>query len=293
MRKQLVTSVEKVIEENPDVVLLLGDIGVFGFRNTFQNYPSKIYNIGILEQSTVSMAAGLAKVGLIPIVHTIAPFLIERCLEQLKIDFGYQALNGNFISVGASYDYAALGCTHHCPGDVQILQSIPGMQIIVPGTSSEFNLLFWQCFNNGCPTYFRLSEKENEISLEVEFGKANVLKKGSLATIIVVGPLKDRVFEACLELDVTIIYYTTVMPFDRQTLLENLTSNKIILCEPYYVGTSAGEILNALRGKAISFELIGVPREFLTNYGKPIEHDSEIGLTIEKIYFRIKSFIYG
>jgi len=180
MRKQLVTTVENVLAEDADTVLLLGDIGVFGFRNAFQNHSTRVFNIGILEQATISMAAGLTKVNLIPIVHTIAPFLVERCLEQLKDDFGYQKLNGNFISVGASYDYAALGCTHHCPGDIQALKTIPGMQIIVPGTSKEFDTLFNSCYNNGSPTYYRLSERENKVSPIVEFGKANVLKKGSL-----------------------------------------------------------------------------------------------------------------
>ena len=115
MRKQLVRTVEAVLSEDDRVVLLLGDIGVFGFRNAFERFPHRVYNVGILEQATISMAAGLALEGFIPIFHSIAPFAVERALEQLKIDFGYQRLPGVIISVGASYDYAALGCTHHCP----------------------------------------------------------------------------------------------------------------------------------------------------------------------------------
>ena len=120
MRKQFIETVEAIIKEDERAVLLLGDIGVFGFRKIFETHKERVFNIGILEQSTISMASGMAMTGLIPIVHTIAPFLVERGLEQLKIDFGYQKLGGNFVSVGASYDYAALGCTHHCPGDVGI-----------------------------------------------------------------------------------------------------------------------------------------------------------------------------
>ena len=118
MRKQFTKTLQDILYSNKKTCLLLGDIGVFGFRNELTNLPDRVYNIGILEQSTIGTAAGLAKTGLIPFVHTIAPFLVERSLEQLKVDFGYQCLNGNFISVGASYDYASLGCTHHCPGDI-------------------------------------------------------------------------------------------------------------------------------------------------------------------------------
>ena len=108
MRKQFVKTVENILNADDKSVLLLGDIGVFGFRNAFKDHPTRTYNIGILEQSTIGLAAGLSKTGLIPFVHTIAPFIVERSLEQLKIDFGYQNLNGNFISVGASYDYSTL-----------------------------------------------------------------------------------------------------------------------------------------------------------------------------------------
>ena len=58
------------------------------------------------------MAAGLSKVGLNPVVHTIAPFLIE-CYKQ-QLDFAYQKLSVNLVSVGGSYDYSKLGCSHHC-----------------------------------------------------------------------------------------------------------------------------------------------------------------------------------
>ena len=189
MRKQFVKTVEKILDENNKSILLLGDIGVFGFRNSLKNYPDRAYNIGILEQSTISLAAGLSKTDLIPIVHTIAPFMVERAYEQLKVDFGYQNLNGNFVSIGSSYDYASLGPTHHCPGDVPILLQIPNMQIIIPGNSKEFDILFNQSYDNCSPTYFRLSEYENLYEVDITFGKANLIKNGKKATIICFGNL--------------------------------------------------------------------------------------------------------
>ena len=162
MRKQFVKTVESILEKDKKAVLLLGDIGVFGFKKAFELFPDRVFNIGILEQSTVGLAAGLSMQGLIPIIHTIAPFLVERSMEQLKDDFGYQKLGGNFVSVGASYDYAALGCTHHCPGDVGMLKNIPNMEIVLPGTAKEFDILFRESYANGHPTYYRLSEKQTQ-----------------------------------------------------------------------------------------------------------------------------------
>lgn len=293
MRKQFVNTTEKIIDNNKDTVLLLGDIGVFGFRNLFKKYPARVFNIGILEQSTIGIAAGLSLTDFIPIVHTITPFLVERCLEQLKIDFGYQKLRGNFVSVGASYDYAALGPTHHCPADVQLLKTIPGMQIVIPGTSNEFNTLFNEGYDNDSPTYYRLSEEENSLELDVKFGYGNLIKKGKDATIVVVGPLLDDVLEATKNMDVTILYYTTVTPFDSNLLIDNTKSEKVILIEPYYEGALNYEISKCLQNKPISFLNIGVPHMFMTNYGQKTEHDRVNGLTPDLMVKKICDFIYG
>lgn len=282
MRKELVNSIEHILSTDDRATLLLGDIGVFGFRNSFNKHPNRTYNIGILEQSTISLAAGMATIGLIPFVHTIAPFLVERALEQLKVDFGYQGLNGNFISVGASYDYAALGGTHHCAGDVAQLLTIPNMQIIIPGTSNEFNQLINQTYDNGSPTYYRLTEYENSYDNTVVFGKGTLIKSGSKATIICVGNMLNNVLEATKDLDVTILYYTSINPFDCELLLNNF-NEKIILVEPYYEGGLNYKINKTLKGFKYELVNIGVPHKFLTNYGTKLEHDINLSLNVDGI----------
>jgi len=291
MRKQFVKTVESILEQDEKAILLLGDIGVFGFKKAFELFPDRVLNIGILEQSTIGLAAGLSMQGFIPIVHTIAPFLVERSIEQLKNDFGYQQLGGNFVSVGASYDYAALGCTHHCPGDVGMLKNIPGMEIALPGSAEEFDKLFRQSYANGKPTYFRLSERQNSKSSNVKFGKAEIVKKGKLATIIAVGPMLEMTMMAAEGLDVTILYYTAVIPFDKKTFQENSSSGKILLCEPYYAGALLPEILEALSSKPVSVESIGVPSKMMTNYGTAGEHDESIGFTYKNIREKLLKLI--
>jgi transketolase len=294
VRKQLVKTVGDTLKKDPDLVLLLGDIGVYGFKDSFTEFSNRVYNIGILEDATVSLAAGIAKTNLIPVIHTIAPFLVERCYEQLKIDFGYQALGGNFISVGASYDYASLGCTHHCPGDVGILQYIPGMEIYVPGSSEEFNSLFKTAYNNGKPSYFRLSEQENISSYLTEHGKASVIKHGKSLTVVVVGPVIDNVIFALEDIDASIIYYNSISPFDKTTLQKNISeTGKILLVEPFYTGTISKLIYEALSeiDMPVSIKSIGVPNKFLTAYGKAEHHNKAIGLDRNNIHNVAKEFI--
>ena len=180
MRSTFASVLEKIIDKDYRVVNILGDIGVFSFRKSMEKFPNRVINIGILEQSMIGIAAGLSKQGLIPFVHTIAPFMVERALEQLKIDFGYQELGGNFVSVGASSDYSALGCTHHCPGDISILLTIPGFELFVPGTTMELTQAIESSYANNLPTYYRISEINNSKDLSNLENKGTLVKEGSV-----------------------------------------------------------------------------------------------------------------
>ena len=102
MRKEFARLMLEMGGKEERLIVLVGDISVFGLREFRRNYPERFYNIGVCEQSTISIASGMALAGLIPVVHSIAPFITERCFEQIKDDFGYQGLGGNFISIGAS-----------------------------------------------------------------------------------------------------------------------------------------------------------------------------------------------
>lgn len=293
MRKQFVRTVEELMAKDERLVLLLGDISVFGFRNAFQRHPDRTYNLGVCEQAMTGMGAGLARAGCLPILHTIAPFLVERCFEQIKVDLCYQKLPANIVSVGASYDYAALGCTHHCPGDVAVLRMLPGMEIVVPGTPVEFDRLFRSAYANSNPTYFRLSERSNPQTYEVEFGRANVLKKGKQATVIAVGPVLPPVLAAVQDLDVTVLYYTTVAPFDGDTLRQNCESRKVALVEPYYQGVLVADIHAALGLAPLTIDAMGVPHRFLTYYGTVDQHDEAIGLNPTAIRERVQKLIHA
>jgi len=283
MRNQLVATLESLLPADERLFLLLGDIGVYGFRDSLERFPSRVFNIGILEQATIGLGAGLALTGFTPVIHTIAPFLVERCLEQLKIDFCFQKLGGNFISVGASYDYAALGATHHCPADVPLLLNLPGMEIAVPGTAREFDRLFRQACFNGRPTYFRLSERENPIGFEVDFGRAQVIQTGGRAAILAMGPALTWVMPAVRDLDVTVLYYTCAHPFDADTLVRHCPHGRLLLCEPYYAGALVPEIVKALSPAPVRIECLGVPRRFIDRYGHAREQDVELGLTPDSV----------
>ncbi len=291
MRQQMGQTVKELIESDERLVVVLAEISTGYFEGT--SHPERVINVGIMEQTMTSVAAGMALEGFIPVVHSITPFLVERPFEQIKDDFCYQGLGGKFISTGASYDYSTEGMTHHGPGDVQILRSLPGMQIVVPGTATEFERLFRETYANGSPTYYRLASENNPVEYPVRFGKLEVVQRGSQATVIAVGPMLAATLEAVKDMDVTVLYCTTVAPFDAERLravCQGQTS-KIVLVEPYYAGVLVPDICAAMGRIPVSIEAIGVPREVLWHYGTPEEHDEAIGLTKEGIRRRIERFL--
>ena len=291
MRQQMVKTVEDLLAQDERLVLLLADVSRSLFEKAFRTYPRRTFNLGILEQTMTSVAAGLALEGFIPVLHTIAPFLVERPFEQIKDDFCYQRLGGNFVSIGASYDYSGEGMTHQGSADVPILKSLPGMQIVVPGTSKEFDSLFREAYANGSPTYYRLSTKTNAIDSPVEFGKLSLLKQGKGATVIAVGPMLTPVLTVIEDMDVTLLYCTTIAPFDAETLRQTSQSSNIIIVEPYYTGVLVTDISNTMQDVTTRIEAIGVPHQLLTHYGTPEEHDEALGLTPRHIRSRIQRFL--
>ena len=114
-----------------------------------------------MEQSMIGFAAGLSKAGFIPIIHTITPFLVLRALDQIKIDFVYNKLACNIVSVGASNDYTKLGTTHHCFEDINILSNYEDINLFIPSNEKEFKNLYKKYYNNNQINYFRLSEKNS------------------------------------------------------------------------------------------------------------------------------------
>ncbi len=283
--------VRRYISNNKNSALLLADIGAWPFHDLLEKYPSRAKNIGIFEAGMVSLAAGLSISGIVPTVYGITPFIVQRALEQLKLDFVYQKLEGNFITTGASYDFSTLGYSHYCPEDVLTLKTLPELEIVTPGTPQEFETLWNSCHNNGRATYFRMTDYCNSMNVNCEFGKASILKKGENCTVIAVAETLDKVWNACKNEDVTILYYSTVSPFDYGTLSDNCESGKILLCSPFYVGSLVADIVKSLESRRIIIRECGVPNEVLRNYGTKDEKDKYCGITVSNIKEMLESLI--
>jgi transketolase len=294
MRERFASTATDLLDADERAAIVLAEISVGMFDRAFEEHPDRVVNVGIMEQTMVGVAAGFAMEGFHPIVHTIAPFLAERPFEQLKLDFGYQGLGGTFVSVGASYDYAVEGGTHHAPGDVQAMLAIPGMRVVVPGHADELESLFRATHGDGRATYIRASAAQNHEAHDVAFGAIEVVRQGSRATVLAIGPMLSRTAAAADGLDVTILYATTIQPIDADALRRTVVGGStLVVVEPYYEGTTEIAIRPALDDRTVRLVSIGVPRRFLHRYGRPEQHDEALGLDAVGIRRRIERALGG
>jgi transketolase len=283
-----------VYYENENLVVLLGDIGVFGFQNAMKNFPNRVYNIGILEQSTVGIGAGMALSGFVPIIHTIAPFIIERAFEQIKLDFCYHQLPGNIVTVGSAFDYSNLGCTHHCYGDFALLKTLPGTEICFPASSIEFDQLFKQTYQNNKLTFYRIAGTSHQFEFDAQdivFGKGIHVKEGGDVTIIATGPhLRTALTSSELlssdGVSAEIIYIHTIRPLDVGLIRSSVEkTRKVIVVEEHMrTGGLGDDILRATYDiLGLKFHSVSIPDAFVTGYGTYEQLSESAGLTTNAV----------
>lgn len=285
MRRSFLERVSGMIKNEPDTVFFTVDIGMWAIRDVLQDYPDRCTNVGVFEDGLFGIAAGLASRGLVPTIFGIQPYLIERTLEQIKMDFAYPKLGVNIVGTGAAVDYPKYGYSHYCAEDIMAIKMIPGVDFIAPGTAAEFLSLYDQVYRNGRPSFLRISDHPNtNFDLKVSYGKANVIKHGSKATIIAVSVMLDSVMQACADEDVTVLYYTTLEPFDHEILAKNCPSGKVLVVEPEFKGSLLYDIHEALPGRALRIEQVSFPREIFRNYGTYAEKMEYYGLTAAGVH---------
>jgi len=138
-RKEIVDRIIPYTRKDRRIVLLVCDMG-FGVIDKFrEEFPDRMFNMGIMEQGTVGIAAGMAMAGLRPIVYSIVNFLAYRALEQVRNDVLMQNLNVKFISTGVNNYFNFLGSSHCCGQDDKTLMKLVNMKVYDPYERENIN----------------------------------------------------------------------------------------------------------------------------------------------------------
>lgn len=153
MRKEFGKTICEIAEKDSRVILVVGDIGFGVFDDYRKKFGDRFINLGICEQSMISVASGMALEGLKPYVYTITPFLTERTFEQIKLDVDQQNVNVKIIGYA---DYPKQGPTH-AELDARVMMGLlKNTKSYFPRSSEETRDYLLESYNHGKPTFISL-----------------------------------------------------------------------------------------------------------------------------------------
>jgi transketolase len=158
MRRRFGEIITQLADENDDIFVIVGDIGYRVFDDFRDKYPERFINMGICEQSIISVASGMALEGLQPWVYTITPFLIERPFEQIKLDIDQQKVNVNLVGYA---DYPTLGPTHSEINAKEMMKLFNNIESFFPSDGDETEKMIFQAYEREGPSFISLKSDPN------------------------------------------------------------------------------------------------------------------------------------
>ncbi len=158
MRKEFGKIMVELAESDKKIYLLTGDIGYGIFDQFRDRFPERFHNLGLCEQSMISISSGMALEGLKPYVYTITPFLIERPLEQIKLDVNQQ--NTNVKLVGYA-DYPTHGPTHSEIDAKWLMDRFENIKSYFPNNSAETRQALLESYASNSPAFISLKKDKS------------------------------------------------------------------------------------------------------------------------------------
>ena len=219
------------------------------------HYPERCFDVGIAEGHAVSMAGGLAKQGMIPVVAIYSTFL-QRAYDMLLQDVAMLGLHVVF-----AVDRAGLvggdGETHHGVFDVNYLRSVPGMQVLCPASQAELGQMLRRAvlemtgpvavrYPRGCDgTFTGIAEQP-------------CLREGSDITLVTYGTLVNEVLAAAKMLQARgisaeVLKLPSIKPLDVRTVAASMrkTGRLLVAEESVCIGCVGKELLASLRARGV------------------------------------------
>jgi transketolase len=271
-------------DEDPDIVVITADMKFSNMTVDFERaHPDRFVNVGISEQHMVSMAAGMASVGMKPYIGAFAPFVGLLAGEQIRTDLAYPGLPVRILAHHAGIAIGFYGTSHHATEDLGLMRSIANMTVVCPCDATAAEAALRQTADLPGPVYFRLGRGRDVDVYDAlpagswRFGEAAVLREGEDLTIVANGITVSAALEAAKGLaaagiGATVIDAHTVRPFDGATIAERAGhSGRLLVAEEHNV---VGGVASACAEALVEHGLAGVK---LARIGMPPDEYSLIG----------------
>ena len=272
------TALAKIMQENKKVVAITAAmLEGTGLKKVADAFPGRVFDVGICEQHAVTLAAGLATRGFIPVVAIYSTFL-QRAYDQIIHDV---CLPG--LPVVFAIDRAGIvgddGKTHQGPFDVSFLRCIPNMVVASPSDENEMQSLLFTAVNSKQPFAIRYPRGSGEgvpltaVLSELPVGKAELIKGGADLTIAAIGPVVNEAVSAAENLknegiDCAVINARYIKPLDADLILSQLGKSKNLLTveESSSMGGFGSSVLELVHRSNVpdaKVRCLGIPDRFI------------------------------
>ncbi len=248
----------KWAKDKPEVVVLSADLTSSTEANGFQAaYPDRFFSMGVAEQNMLSFAAGMAKEGYIPLVHTFAVFIYRQALNQISGSIAYPNLPVKMFGFLPGITTPG-GATHQAIEDVAIMRSIPNMTVFETGDATEIESILDEVYNTDGPVYVRMLRGEVprlfDANIPFKANRARILSEGDDITLISAGITTEEAMRATAVLkkkgvSIQHLHISTHKPFTDPQILEAVSKAKhgVITMENHTVigglGTEVAEVM--------------------------------------------------
>jgi transketolase len=292
MRKAFSDTLIQSARENPRVIFLTADLGFKVFDTYKELFPGRYINVGVAEAQLVNAAVGLALEGWRPIIYSIAPFMVCRPLEQIKIGISYHNLPVLIVGAGGGFTYSRAGITHQAPDDLALISLLPHFKIYAPGGPDELRDLMQQIVKLDGPSYMRVGKfGEPDVAHDspVIQGKARRLSEGEYLAVISVGEVIAEVTPAVMQarsagIGPAHFHFHTVKPLDIEILdeIDARFEATLVIEESIPQGGLFSEICRwkAERGSALRIYRRGAPDSFVL--GSPDRDELRLMLGLDR-----------
>ncbi|PRB03955.1 transketolase family protein [Microbacterium sp. MYb64] len=276
-RSVIGTTLAELGEEHENLWVITPDIGaaLVEFRDRF---PDRFLDVGLAEQVSVGIAAGLAYDGNIPVVSGMLPFLSMRALEQVRTDVCYPNLPVKIIGTHGGL-VGNGGSTHYAVEDLALMCALTNMTVTSIGDPLMVGEILRQSMTMDGPIYIRLAVGKKDMVLyepgehEVRIGKGIVARDGADATIFTHGTTVAQALQAADALaeegrSVRVVDMFTLKPIDEELIVRcaEETGGRFVVLEDHLAyGGLASRIADVVADRGLglaAFERLGIPQVY-------------------------------
>jgi transketolase len=245
-------------KDHPEAVVLSGDLGTSCDIKEFKKlYPERYFIFGLAEQNMVGWAAGLAREGYRPFLHTFGVFMYRRALDQIEMSVAYPNLPVTFVGFLPGIMTPG-GVSHQSINDVAVLRGIPNMTILDTGDATDVESVLDVAEKVNGPVYIRMIRGEIprlfEASDRMILNKARVISEGMDVAVLSSNVCTEEAMRATSVLrdrglSIQHLHITTLKPFNDPLVVDTLKKVKYgaVTLENHTIigglGTAAAELM--------------------------------------------------